>query len=47
MKDEQKTKSTLNWCSEKKEKKGKIVYIEQIEFLNLVKLVLFLRKSLF
>ena len=29
MKDEQKTKSNLNWCSEKKEKKGKIVYIEK------------------
>ena len=47
MKDEQKTKSTLNWCSEKKEKKGKVVYIKQIEFLNLVGLGLFLCKSLF
>ena len=47
MKDEQKTKSTLNWCSEKKEKKGKVVYIEQIEFQNLIGLGLFLRKYLF
>ena len=47
MKDEQKTKSNLNRCSEKKEKKGKIVYIEKIEFLNLDGLGLFLRKSLF
>ena len=45
----QKTKSTLNWCTEKKEKKGKIVYIEKNRISKPRRtrfiFILFLRKS--
>ena len=45
----QKTKNTLNWCTEKKEKKGKIVYIEKNRIYKPHRtqfiFILFLRKS--
>ena len=45
----QKTKNTLNWCTEKKEKKGKIVYIEKNRISKPCRtrfiFILFLRKS--
>ena len=45
----QKTNSTLNWCTEKNEKKGKIVYIEKNRIFKPRRtrfiFILFLRKS--